>query len=64
MAATDNFRKQHAEIIEIVKQIEPALVPQNLSANPASIKPLLTSLMGKLSVHLAMEDNALYPRLK
>lgn len=64
MAATENFRKQHAEIVEIVKQIEVALVPQKLSAEPASVKPLLNSLMGKLSVHLAMEDNALYPRLK
>lgn len=64
MAATDNFRKQHAEIIETVKQIEAALLPQKLSADPASVKSLLSSLMGKLSMHLAMEDNALYPRLK
>lgn len=64
MAATDSFRKQHAELLDIVKQIEPALVPATLSANPASVRPLLSSLLGKLSMHLAMEDNSLYPRLK
>ncbi len=64
MAATDSFRKQHADIVDIVKQIEGALVPQKLSTDPSSVRPLLTTLMGKLSMHLAMEDNALYPRLK
>lgn len=64
MAATDAFRKQHAELIDIVKQIEAALVPQNLSTETATVRPLLSSLVGKLTMHLAMEDNALYPRLK
>ena len=48
MAATDYFRKRHAEIVDIVKQIEAALVPQNVSTNAASVKSLLSSLMGKL----------------
>jgi hemerythrin-like domain-containing protein len=64
MAATDSFRKQHAELVEIVKQIESALVPQKLGADTSAVRPLLSSLIGKLSMHLAMEDNALYPRLK
>ena len=64
MAATDSFRKQHAELAEIVKQIETALVPQKLTSDPSPVRPLLSSLIGKLSIHLAMEDNALYPRLK
>lgn len=64
MAATDSFRKQHVEILDIVKQIEATLTADKLSANPAAVRPLLSNLLGKLSMHLAMEDNSLYPRLK
>lgn len=64
MAATDNFRKQHAEFIEIVRRIESMLDPQKLAAAAGEARGLLSTLLGKLSLHLAMEDNALYPRLE
>src|SRR5271156_3506345 len=64
MAVTDHFRKQHAELAEIVRKIEVLLVPATLAANPSSVQPLLIALLGKLTIHLAMEDNSLYPRLK
>jgi iron-sulfur cluster repair protein YtfE (RIC family) len=64
MAATDSFRKQHAELVEIVQRIERSLDPQKLAAGATEMRGLLSTLMGKLSLHLAMEDNSLYPRLE
>lgn len=64
MAATDHFRKQHAEFIEMVRRIESMLEPQKLASAAAEVRGLLSTLMGKLSLHLAMEDNSLYPRME
>jgi hemerythrin-like domain-containing protein len=62
MAVTDNFCKQHNEIIEAVQSIQPQLKPELLAAGAADIRNRLSQLCGKLSLHLAMEDNSLYPR--
>jgi iron-sulfur cluster repair protein YtfE (RIC family) len=64
MAATDNFRKQHAELIELVRGIEGILDPQKLVADASKARAMLSILLGKLGLHLAMEDNSLYPRLE
>lgn len=64
MSATEKFRKQHAEIVLMVGQIEPLLDPQKLTASANEVRSLLSTLLGKLSLHLAMEDNSLYPRLQ
>lgn len=58
------FRKQHADIVELVRQIEPQLDPEKLATSAAEARHLLAILFGKLSVHLAMEDNCLYPLLE
>lgn len=62
MAATDNFRKQHADIAEIVAEIQKMLEPQKLADASSKVRARLSSLLGKITVHLAMEDNSLYPR--
>lgn len=62
-AATANFRNQHAGIIELVRRFEATLIPARLAADATEARSLLGSLTGKLMVHLAMEDNSLYPRL-
>ncbi len=64
MSVTPTLRKQHAEIVEAVGQIDAALDPQRLAKSAAEIRNRLSALMGKLSLHLAMEDNALYPSLE
>lgn len=64
MAATDMFRKQHAELVDIVRSIEPLLDPAKLAAVADEARSLLSKLLGKLSLHLAMEDQSLYPRLE
>ena len=61
MTVIDTLRRQHQEILDLAAEITAALK----SSPPAveQISALLPSLAGKLSIHLAMEDNALYPRL-
>jgi iron-sulfur cluster repair protein YtfE (RIC family) len=63
MTATDTYRKQHAELIEIVRSIEPMLDPAKVATATAEARNLISKLLGKLSIHLAMEDQSLYPRL-
>ena len=61
---TENFRKQHDELLIQVEKIQSQLAnPTGIAENSAALRGHLTSLLGKVQVHLAMEDNALYPRL-
>jgi hypothetical protein len=63
MARTDNFRKQHAEILSIAREIN-ALLSDTLSREAAAaIRPLLSKMAGIVSLHLAMEDKSLYPQM-
>lgn len=61
MAYTDNFKRQHQEMLGIVGDIVGKLKSQ--PADAKALRTLLSALAGKLTVHLAMEDKALYPRL-
>ncbi|MDB5859796.1 MAG: uncharacterized protein JWQ76_3485 [Ramlibacter sp.] len=60
MSFTDKFRTQHNEILLIAKEMTVQLKGK---ADPAALRKLLSNLAGKLNFHLAMEDQALYPRL-
>jgi hypothetical protein len=63
MKKTDLYRKQHADLVKIVKEIEDLLLPGKLPAEAAKARETLNLLSGKISVHLTMEDNYLYPAL-
>lgn len=63
MAVTEPLRKHHAELAEAVGQISASLDPQRLAKSAGEIRSRLSALIGKLSIHLAMEDNSLYPSL-
>lgn len=60
MGFTDKFRVQHNEILQVAKEMTEQMRGQ---PDPVALRKLLSNLAGKLSVHLAMEDQALYPRL-
>ena len=60
MGYTDKFRTQHDEILRAAGEITQHLQGQ---ADPAAVRKLLSALAGKVNFHLAMEDQALYPRL-
>jgi hemerythrin-like domain-containing protein len=63
MARTDNLRKQHAEIMTLARQIN-GLLSDDLDASAAAeVRPLLSKLVGLITLHLAMEDKTLYPSL-
>jgi iron-sulfur cluster repair protein YtfE (RIC family) len=60
MGFTDKFRSQHNEILVVAKEMTAELKG---TADAAVLRKLLSNLAGKLNFHLAMEDQALYPRL-
>lgn len=61
MARTDNFRRQHDEIIALAQELAALLDPAKLAVDAGPARSKLSSLAGKLKVHLAMEDQSLYP---
>ncbi len=63
MAITDDYRRQHEEILELAGRLSGCLHEQELKDNAQEARNVLSKLSGALKVHLAMEDNSLYPRL-
>lgn len=65
MSKTESFRAQHKEIGTLVLQIEKDLTPDGLRVpgKAEEVRSILSALAGKLSIHLAMEDKALYPQM-
>lgn len=60
MGYTAKFRAQHDDILRAADEITGQLKQQ---ADPALLRKLLSNFAGKVNFHLAMEDEALYPRL-
>jgi len=58
-----NFQDHHAEVLGIATAIERRLDPAGVAADPAVVSADVVRLFGKFSIHLAIEDKALYPRL-
>ena len=63
MAYTAKFRARHGGILNVAKSIAQHLDAERLRKDAREVRHLLSVLHGKLSVHLAMEDKSLYPRL-
>lgn len=64
MRKTETYRQHHQELRAIACRIEAELDPASIAANPNAIATVVRELFGKFSVHLAIEDNSLYPRAK
>ncbi len=65
MLNSDVFYQQHAELLEAASAIQRECdSAESVALNAEPIRQSLNRLMGKLGVHLAVEDNYLYPRLK
>ncbi len=64
MSKSEVFFKQHEEMVGIVGQISAKLNEITIAADAHEVRSLLNVLFGKLNMHLAMEDNTLYPLLK
>lgn len=63
MSKTARFRDQHVEMVGVVKKLAGLLNADKLSKDASEARQLLSELAGKLKMHLAAEDNALYPQL-
>ena len=63
MSRTARYREQHADIARIVTDLEAELDVGKLAADASKARSLLSSLAGKIKLHLAAEDSHLYPEL-
>ncbi|MGE5475909.1 MAG: hemerythrin domain-containing protein [Bacteroidales bacterium] len=64
MRKTETYRQHHQELRAITARIEVLLDAQSIAAEPDKVAGVVRELFGKFSVHLAIEDNSLYPRAK
>jgi len=63
MSATKMYRDQHDDMLSVASEISAQFDADKLSNDASEVRSLLSKLLGKLSIHLAMEDNTLYPKL-
>ena len=63
MANTTSFRDQHERALAVAGQISAQLNPSTLRADAGDVRRLLSQLVGSIKIHLAMEDQSLYPEL-
>jgi hypothetical protein len=63
MGHTDTFRRQHQEILGVVKELQPSLAVETLRRDAAPVASGLQRLATMLKAHLALEDSTLYPKL-
>ncbi|HEY4121665.1 MAG TPA: hemerythrin domain-containing protein [Byssovorax sp.] len=61
--STERFSRQHAELGALSKALLKELDTGAIAADPMKVKRALASFSGRLRVHAAMEQQALYPRL-
>lgn len=57
------LKKQHVEVLEIIKSIENLIWRGDFEETAKDIAYKINNLAGKLKMHLASEDNFLYPNL-
>jgi hypothetical protein len=63
MGHTDSFRRQHQEILGLVKELQPQLEVASLRRDATPVAAGLQRLATMLKAHLAFEDSTLYPKL-
>lgn len=63
MPRTTRFREQHVEILQLASELR-KIGPEELAKDAVAARSLLSKLVGKLSLHLAVEDRSLYPELQ
>ena len=61
--ATENFRRQHVELLELAAEIGGRLSPDAVTRGAGELRRLLAQFAGRLNIHARMENEALYPRL-
>jgi hemerythrin-like domain-containing protein len=60
---TEHFRHHHTEVRALQTRIEKLLVAEAIKTDAGPVATIVRELFGKFSVHLAIEDSTLYPRM-
>jgi hemerythrin-like domain-containing protein len=60
---TQNFRRQHDELVALVAEMTPLLSVSKIKDNSQKIHSFISKFSGKLKAHLSMEDSILYPAI-
>ncbi|MEW5850587.1 MAG: hemerythrin domain-containing protein [Myxococcota bacterium] len=60
---TARFRRQHAELFELAQELLAIRDPEAVRADATNVRLRMARFLGKLRVHAAMENDAMYPRL-
>ncbi|CAA7620905.1 putative signal transduction protein [Candidatus Terasakiella magnetica] len=63
-AATISFRRHHHQMREMMGRIYDMLDTERVERDPGAVATILRELFGKFSIHLALEDRLLYPKLR
>jgi EAL domain-containing protein (putative c-di-GMP-specific phosphodiesterase class I) len=63
-AATDSFRRHHHQMREMMERIHGMLDVARVERDPGAVATILRELFSKFSIHLALEDRLLYPKLR
>lgn len=63
MSSTVRFREQHVEILRLAADLQ-GVPEQQLRENAGPARKILSNLLGKLTLHLAVEDRSVYPQLQ
>jgi iron-sulfur cluster repair protein YtfE (RIC family) len=59
----DKFKNQHVDIIECIAALRKS-AKEGISSNAAEIARLIVSMSSTIKLHLAVEDQVLYPALR
>lgn len=62
MRPTDTYRQHHHDLRAIADHIESVLDAAAIARDPGPAAAAVRELFGKFTIHLALEDNSLYPR--
>jgi iron-sulfur cluster repair protein YtfE (RIC family) len=60
---SEAFRDAHRDLLQLIQTMSTGLEPARLARDATEARAMLSMLAGKLTIHLAMEDRAMYPRL-
>lgn len=60
---SEALREAHRDLLQLIDTMSTQLEHAKLERDASEARASLSMLAGKLTIHLAMEDKALYPRL-
>ena len=63
MGTTETFQRQHHDLVLLSMEIVKDATPQSMAVDAAEVRRRLARFVGRLKLHAAMENDALYPRL-